>query len=497
MGTTVLIGMVFAFAATLILTPLFMDILLFKEQPRGAPRWWHVLGTVWAGLHLGGSEVFLYGILRPCLKLFVPGTADDKLRRATRWMARGVVKGLPFGKLEFRNITAATFAPPCIVISNHQSAVDVMLVVSLPGDVRQTAKKRVFDTPILGIGCKLLGHVLVEPNDPATTLRRCREKLAEGASVHFYPEGTRSVDGFLQRFHRGAFELAVELKQDILPIVLCDTNTAVSRDAYWFEPYHATVTALPRITPQTFDYTQGSLALMRHCEALVRRGLQEQLDELNKPRVLRRKVERLYRYQGKFVEQFIHWKLKLDPMFGCLDAFVPRNGFVLDLGCGYGEATHWLAQTTDQRTFLGIDYDETKIRVAQRTAPGSARIKFDSGDILELDYPSCDTILLLDVLHYWQPQKQQLILNKARLALRPGGRLVLREAARAESEAHRRVDFWERLATRFGHNKTKEGLHFQSLEEITASLRQAGFARWETKKGASRDSNVLLAAFVD
>ncbi len=66
---------------------------------------------------------------------------------------------------------------------------------------------------------------MVEPNDPQITLQRCREKLAEGASVHFYPEGTRSPDGFVQRFHRGAFELAVELNQEILPIILCDTNT--------------------------------------------------------------------------------------------------------------------------------------------------------------------------------------------------------------------------------------------------------------------------------
>jgi 1-acyl-sn-glycerol-3-phosphate acyltransferase len=194
LGTTVLIGMGFAFAATLVLTPLCMDLLLFYEQPRGAPRGWHLLGTVWIAVHLGGSELFLYYVLRPILKVISPGTADDRLRRATSWMARGIVRGLPFGKLEMRNITRATFAPPCVVISNHQSAVDVMLIVSLPGDVRQTAKKRVFDTPILGIGCKLLGHVMVEPDDPNTTLRRCREKLAEGASVHFYPEGTRSHD---------------------------------------------------------------------------------------------------------------------------------------------------------------------------------------------------------------------------------------------------------------------------------------------------------------
>jgi 1-acyl-sn-glycerol-3-phosphate acyltransferase len=496
MGTTVLLGMACAFAATLVLTPACMDLLLFKNPPRGAPRWWHLFGSFWIAVHLGGSELFLYYILRPLLKLFSPRTADGKLRTATRWMARGVVKGLPFGRLEFQNITAGTFSPPCIVISNHQSAVDVMLIVSLPADVRQTAKKRVFDTPILGIGCKLLGHVMVEPNDPKTTLRRCREKLADGASVHFYPEGTRSQDGFLQRFHLGAFELAVELNQEILPVILCDTNTAMPRDSYWFEPYHATVGALPRVTPHNFDYSQGSAALMRHCENLMREALQKQLDELNTPRVLRRKVKRLYRYQGKFVEQFVHWKLKMDPMFESLDAVVPRTGFVLDLGCGYGLATHWLAQCGEGRTFLGVDYDEDKIRVAQRTAPEHRLIKIETRDILNWDYPPCDTILLLDVLHYWMPEKQQLILNKARAALRPGGKLILRDAARAKNAAHRRVDFWEKFATRLGFNKTEEGLHFQTLAELETALQRAGFVHFEIKRGAGRDSNVLLVAMV-
>lgn len=496
MGVTVLLGMSFAFVATLILTPLSMDLLLFKNPPRGAPRWWHPFVTLWVIIHLGGSQVFLYYVLRPILKLISPRTADDRLRRATRWMARGVVKGVPFGKLEFQNLTPETFSPPCIVISNHQSAVDVMLIVSLPGDVRQTAKKRVFDEPMLGIGCQLLGHVMVEPNDPETTLRRCRDRLAEGACVHFYPEGTRSHDGFVQRFHRGAFELAVELKQDILPIVLCDTNTAMPRDAYWFEPYRITVRAWPRITPQTFDYAQGSLALMRHCEAVVRAALQKQLDEINTPRVVRRKVARLYRYQGKSVEQFVYWKMKLDPVFTALDGVVPRSGFILDLGCGYGLATHWLACFAETRTFLGVDYDEEKIRVAKRTAPEHPRIQFAVGDILEREYPACDTILLLDVLHYWSPAKQQLILNQARTALRPGGRLVLRDGVRAESEAHRRTRRWEEFATRVGMNRTQEGLHFRTQAELAAMLQCAGFARCEVKVGAGNDSNMMVLASV-
>jgi uncharacterized protein len=150
----------------------------------------------------------------------------------------------------------------------------------------------------------------------------------------------------------------------------------------------------------------------------------------------------------------------------------------------------------DQRSFLGIDYDEEKIRVAQRTAPESSRIKFQAGDILEAEFPSCDAILLLDVLHYWTPDKQQLILNKAQQALRPGGKLILRDGARAESEGHRRVHRWEKFATRVGMNRTKEGLHFLSLTELENALRTAGFTDWEIKREAGKDSNVLLLARV-
>ncbi len=496
MGVTVLIGMGFAFLATLIVVPIGMDLLLFKPQPRGAPRWWHVLGTVWIALHLAGSQVFLYYILRPLLKVISPRTADDRLRRAAHWLARAIVRSMPFGKIEYQNISAATFAKPSIVISNHQSAVDVLLMVTLPGDVRQTAKKRVFDEVLLGVSCKVLGHVMVEPNDPETTLQRCRETLARGASVHFYPEGTRSVDGCLQRFHRGAFQLAVELQQDILPVVLCDTNVAMPRDAYWFEPYHITMRALPRITPENFDYNQGVVPLMKHCEAIVAAAAQEQLDAVNTPRVVRRKVERLYRYQGIYVEQFVKWKMKLDPFFLKLDAVVPRQGLVLDLGCGYGLATHWLAAFTGARTFWGVDYDEEKIRVAQRTAAEHTRIKFTQGDLLECELPAGDAVLLLDVLHYWTADKQQLILNKVRQALRPGGRLIIRDGSRAETEAHRKVHRWEEFATRMGMNRTKEGLHFQTLAEMEAMLKRAGFARWELQPGAGNDSNVMLVAFV-
>lgn len=496
MGVTVLIGMGFAFLATLIVVPIGMDILLFKPQPRGAPRWWHLFAAVWCGLYLLVSQTFVFGMMRPLFKLFSPATAAARLRRLSQLAMSGLVRSFPFGKVEYQNFAPNTFARPAIVISNHQSAVDVLAVFIVSSDLCMTVKKRVYDTPILGVACQCLGHVPIEAGQPVATLERCRQRLSVGLSLHFFPEGTRSHDGYVQRFHRGAFELAVELQQDVLPIVLCDTNTVMPRDAYWFEPFHTTVRALPRVTPQNFDYSLGVVALMKHCETLVRDGLQKQLDEINTPRVVRRKVERLYRYQGIYVEQFVKWKMKLDPFFLKLDAVVPRQAHVLDLGCGYGMAAHWLAAFTDTRTFWGVDYDEDKIRVAQRSAAENARIKFTQGDLLEGDLPTGDAALLLDVLHYWTADKQQLILTKVRQSLRPGGRLILRDGARAESDAHRNIHRWEVFATRMGMNRTKEGLHFQTLAEMEAMLKRAGFMRWEIQPGAGNDSNVMLVAFV-
>jgi SAM-dependent methyltransferase len=141
-----------------------------------------------------------------------------------------------------------------------------------------------------------------------------------------------------------------------------------------------------------------------------------------------------------------------------------------------------------------VDYDEEKIRVARRTAPAHRRVRFELRDILNWEYPPCDTILLMDVLHYWTLEKQQRILCQARHALRPGGRLILREAAREDSEAHRRVARWETFATRIGHNRTSEGLNFQSLAELQAALIQAGFKEMDVRPSAGQDSNRLVVA---
>jgi hypothetical protein len=288
------------------------------------------------------------------------------------------------------------------------------------------------------------------------------------------------------------------LNQDILPIVLCDTNVAMPRDAYWFEPYHTTVIAtLPRMTPQNFDYSQGVVPLMKHCET---RGAHRVAGSNSTPSTPRASCggnqAALSLPRQIYVEQFVKWKMKLDPFFLALDAVVPRRRTCWIWVCGYGMASHWLATFTDTRTFWGVDYDEEKIRVAQRSAREVRASSSPKAICWTCGYPAGDAVLAARRAALLDGGETAAHPDQVRQALRPGGRLIFRDGARAESEAHRKVHRWEEFATRVGMNRTKEGLHFQSLAELEAMLRRQVLPAGNCKTGAGNDSNVMLVAFV-
>lgn len=209
----------------------------------------------------------------------------------------------------------------------------------------------------------------------------------------------------------------------------------------------------------------------------------------------RKEVSRLYRYQGPYVTQFVYWKMKTDPLFQAVEAAAPTRGRILDLGCGYGIVAHWLTIFAPERSVTGVDFDADKIRVAQATARFNPRVVFERRDLLEwAEQPACDCVLLCDVLHYFPHELKADVLRKAFQALRPGGCLIVRDACAEETSRHGRVAWSEKWAVRFGQNKTRHGLHFESEATHLALLRQAGFDRIETRPDAGLGSNVLLLA---
>jgi len=105
-------------------------------------------------------------------------------------------------------------------------------------------------------------------------------------------------------------------------------------------------------------------------------------------------------------------------------ARVPLDGVrdVLELGCGRGDASAWLAETL-QASVTGLDFDPGQVELARQLHPESARLHYVAGDAARLDYPDAafDLVVSQNVFHH-VPDWRRAAAEVARV-LRPGGYL--------------------------------------------------------------------------
>ena len=115
---------------------------------------------------------------------------------------------------------------PYVVVSNHESFVDILLISHLPWEMKWLSKAEMFRIPVLGWLLRLAGDIPVQRGfgpSAIEAIARCREALANRVSVMIFPEGTRSTTAELLPFKDGAFRLAIDAGVPILPLVVHGT----------------------------------------------------------------------------------------------------------------------------------------------------------------------------------------------------------------------------------------------------------------------------------
>lgn len=129
-----------------------------------------------------------------------------------------------------------------IVCPNHQSNADILaLLVKLPVRFVWVIKKELLRIPIFGWGLGRTGAISLDRSKGKEALQRMRESsgvLNEGWSVLVYPEGTRTFDGKVQSFKRGAFVMAVHTGTPILPVSVNGAYRIMPRGTVHFRPGH-------------------------------------------------------------------------------------------------------------------------------------------------------------------------------------------------------------------------------------------------------------------
>lgn len=117
---------------------------------------------------------------------------------------------------------------PYIFMSNHLSLYDIpLLLVSLPGTVRMVAKKELFKVPLWGDAMQQSDFVSIDRENITQAVKDldvAAEKMKQGIRLWIAPEGTRSRDGQLQAFKKGAFNLAIQTGATIIPVTIIGTD---------------------------------------------------------------------------------------------------------------------------------------------------------------------------------------------------------------------------------------------------------------------------------
>ncbi len=124
-----------------------------------------------------------------------------------------------------------------VIVCNHQSMADILVLFNTFAHFKWVAKKTVFKLPFLGWNMTLNGYIPIDRGNPQSReilFQKCKDWLVKGSSVLFFPEGTRSKDGALLPFKVGAFKLAMETGTDILPLVIGGSLHAIPKHSLLF-----------------------------------------------------------------------------------------------------------------------------------------------------------------------------------------------------------------------------------------------------------------------
>jgi len=132
-----------------------------------------------------------------------------------------------------------------VITANHQSMYDIYVLYGWLGvDFKWVMKKELEQVPVLGLACKILGHIYIDRSDSKSaveTIKAAKTKIVNGTSVLFFPEGTRSADGTIKPFKKGAFKMAADLKIPILPVTITGTRNILPKGSLDLMPGSATM----------------------------------------------------------------------------------------------------------------------------------------------------------------------------------------------------------------------------------------------------------------
>lgn len=447
-------------------------------------------------------SMFAAGCIITSLLIFPLYLVPVSRRRKSLWvsyvmhyMSRTILAAAAGIRKVRLNPEGEDFRRPAIIVANHQSFLDILMMLSLTPRMIMVTNRWVWNSPLFGRMIKYSGFICTD-DGYEYALDKIKEKLAEGYCAVIFPEGTRSADGVIRRFHNGAFYIAEKAGADILPMLLYGNWRAMPKKRPWYiRKSMVGYKVLPRITP---DDTSFGNAFNERTKSVCRYMREEygmfcrELDNAHNP-YFRDALASAYVYKGPVTEWYMKVKLGMEDYYAVFDGILPRSGRITDIGCGMGALCEMMSMLSPERKMTGIDYDEDKIAIASNIRIAGAHAEFICADAVSCRLPESDAFVMNDMLHYLSPEAQESLLSACSDSLAEGGIIVIRDGDSSMEGKHRLTRLTEVFSTKItGFNKTKGSLHFLSGERIRGMAASNGFSVKEMRNDRYTSNTIYI-----
>ncbi len=199
---------------------------------------WRLFGTGSAFLLFSLGGALMSVTVFPLINLAVPNDISrvSLTRRVIRGSFRlfvGFLIGMGIIRFSVRGSERLRELNGAMVIANHPSLLDVVLLMSLMPEAQCVVKSRLWRNPFLGGVVRAAGYVRND-GDPEALLDDCVDALNGGQNLVIFPEGSRSVPGEKPNLKRGFAHVALRAEADIVPIAISCKPTTLTKGEPWY-----------------------------------------------------------------------------------------------------------------------------------------------------------------------------------------------------------------------------------------------------------------------
>ena len=364
-----LIGVFAALIITFIFYPILFKLFLSNRPKNGNPPF--QLRTF---IH-GVISFFYYGMGGILMSIFsftimpiLPLSKKTKMkgfRYVISKFMKSVLYSNPFIHKKVVNNFNETFDKPAVIIANHSSFIDILAMGMLSPKIIFLVSDWVYNSPIFGGTVRKAGFYPVSEGLEGG-VEHLRKKVDEGYSLMVFPEGTRSENNVVKRFHKGAFFLAQEFNLDIIPVVIHGASEAIPKGDFVIHRSNLTVSILERITPENNSFGNNYAERTKQISSFFKAEYRKIRQQLEGPAYFKSMLVNSYDYKeleiGKSVKKDLSQNLET---YYNLNKYIDSKAKVLHLGNDYGQLDVLLTLQEPQRKVFSFINDEEKLAVAK------------------------------------------------------------------------------------------------------------------------------------